>query len=456
MWLADDDLTIEGVGTGVAPTRTRRRRRARVGAVPAWVRDRLATTPGRLVLISISIVVGAVIFGAIATGAEQSRERAANSAQNQTERLLSEAKDLYTKLSDANATVAAGLLSGGVETAANRNLYLNDLARASAALSTLTREAGTERNAQAALGTIADELPTYSGLIETARANNRLGFPIGAAYVRQAASLMKSPSGMLPAADRVYTTEATRLNDDYRTGTATSALVTFAAASAVALILLLLAQWYVARISRRILNVPMAMATVAVAGLSVWGIVGLVSAQNALKTAQRNGSDSVEVLSAATVLLSRAQGDLSLAIVSRGTDTADSNDFQVVTSVLERPGGVVAEIWALARRTGTTAAAQRFETDYASYQARAGRVTGLEAGGRLTDAIGLAPRASATSEQLSYDLAGQIDAAQGRFTRAAADATSALGGLGLAIPLITALAAVLGLVGLRQRINEYR
>jgi hypothetical protein len=57
---------------------------------------------------------------------------------------------------------------------------------------------------------------------------------------------------------------------------------------------------------------------------------------------------------------------------------------------------------------------------------------------------------------LSHDLAEQTAAAQERFTQAAADATSALGGLGVAIPLITTLAALLALVGLRRRINEYR
>jgi hypothetical protein len=453
MWV-DEDLTLEGLGTGVAPARTRRRRDARPGAALGWVRDRLATTPGRLVLVSILVVVSAVVFGAIATRAEQSRERAAKSARSQTEPLLVKATNLYTALSDANATVATGLLSGGLETAAKRQRYLNDLAVASGALSTLTREAGTAANAPAALGTIADQLPTYSGLIETARANNRLGFPIGAAYLRQAALLMTSR--LLPAADHLYRIEAERLNDDYRTGTATSALVTFAAASAVALILLLLAQWYVTRISRRILNIPMVVATVAVAAVSVWGIVGLISAQNALETAQRNGSDSVEALSAATVLLSRAQGDLSLTLVNRGTDVIDPADFDAVSVVLERHGGLIAELSALARRTGTTTATRRFDGDYAAYQAKARQLTRLENRGQLKAAIKFAPQASDISERMSHGLAQQIDAAQTRFTRAAADATSSLTGLTLAIPLITALATVLMLVGLRLRINEYR
>ena len=188
----------------------------------------------------------------------------------------------------------------------------------------------------------------------------------------------------------------------------------------------------------------------------MWGIVGLVSAQNALKTAQRTGSDSVEALSAATVLLSRAQGDASLVLVNRGTDTIDPLDFDAVRSVLERPGGVIAEISALARRTGTTAAARTFDSDYAAFQAKTHELTGLENGGQLTDAIKLAPQASAISQELSHNLAQQIDASQSRFRRAAADATSALDGLRFAIPLVTVLAAVLALIGLRQRINEYR
>jgi hypothetical protein len=450
MWVGED-LTLEGLGTGVAPARTRRRQTVRAGAAPAWVRDRLATTPGRLVLISISIVVGAVIFGVIATGAEQSRERAAKAARTQTEPLLVQAADLYTALSDANATEATALLQGGLEPPAKRARYRADLRTASNALSALTREAGTSASAPVALNTIANQLPVYSGLVESARANSRQGFPTGAAYLRQAVLL--STSSMLPAADRIYRTEAQRLQADYHTGSATAALVTFIVACAVALILLLLAQRYVARISRRILNVGMLVATVAVAAIAVWGVVGLINEQNSLSTAQKHGSDSVEVLSAATVLLSRAQGDLSLALVNRGTDESDQLDFTAVERVLPPLTG---EISVLARRTGTTAATNRFDADYAFYQAQANQIKDLQNKGKLPAALALEPATAAISDRLSSDLGGQVQAAQGRFVRTAADATSALDGLSIAIPVITVLAAVAALLGLRQRINEYR
>jgi hypothetical protein len=94
--------------------------------------------------------------------------------------------------------------------------------------------------------------------------------------------------------------------------------------------------------------------------------------------------------------------------------------------------------------------------EYASYLAQANSIKGLEKKGKLPDALKLEPTTAAISYQLSNDLTGQIGTAQGRFARGASDATSALGGLALAIPVITVLAAVAALLGLRQRINEYR
>ena len=427
---------MEGIGIANAPA-PMRRRRARAGGAVGWARQRLMTTPGRLALMSVLVVVGAVCFGVVATGAEQSRERAVRAARTGTEPLLVQAVNLYTALSDANATVATGLLAGGLEPPAKRARYLHDLGVASGALTALTREAGASSTPPAALGTVADRLPVYSGLVETARANNRQGFPIGAAYLRQAAALLTT--SMLPAAGRLYATEAERLDDDYRTGTSSASLIALGAAIAVALGLLLLAQRSVARMSRRILNVPMVLATVALLAVSAWAVIGLISEQNALATAQRRGSDSVELLSAAGVLLSRAQGDLSLALVNRGTDVTDPEDFARVKQVLATSG--------LANQVGS---------DFPSYLSVAKRIDDLERNGQLGPAIGLAPTASRISDGLSKGLGTRITAAQVRFTRSAADAASALSGLGLAIPLITALAAVLALLGLRQRINEYR
>ncbi|HYB26281.1 MAG TPA: hypothetical protein VEF89_06690 [Solirubrobacteraceae bacterium] len=436
MWISNPELNLEGLGIAASPAPTRRRS-ARAGVALGWIRDRLTTTPGRLILTSALVVVGAACFGVLATGAEQSREHAVQAARTNTEPLLIHAVNLYTDLSHANATVATGLLSLGPEPLNERARYLRDLRGASQSLTALTREAGTSASAPAALSTVADQLPIYSGLVETARANNRQGFPIGAAYLRQAAVLMTGT--ILPAAGQLYATEAERLDSDYRTGRSTASLVALIAAIVVAVGLLVLAQLYVSRVSRRILNISMVLGTVALIAVSAWAVIGLISEQNALTTAQRDGSDKVELLSAANVLLSRAQGDLSLALVNRGTDVTDPQDFATVIHVLTTSG--------LASRLGT---------GFRSYLQMAHRIQGLENGGQLGQAITVGPQAGSISEQLSARLVAGIAAAQNRFTRSAADAASALSGLWLAIPLITAVAAALALLGLRQRINEYR
>jgi hypothetical protein len=215
--------------------------------------------------------------------------------------------------------------------------------------------------------------------------------------------------------------------------------VVLALTIALALGLLLLAQGYLVRMSHRIFNLPVLVATVALAGVSVWALVGVTGEQSSLASAQRDGSDSVEVLSATNVLLSRAQGDLSLALVNRGTDQADARDFTAVMRTLS-----------------SSRLADQLGGGFDTYRAAAARVASLENGGQLEVAIAQATAVAKISDQLSADLSRRIAGAQNRFRTRADDAASALSGLWLAIPLITVLAAALALLGLRQRINEYR
>ena len=250
---------------------------------------------------------------------------------------MPEAVNLYGSLSDANATATTTFLVGGLEPPARRARYLRDVGIASNSLAELTRQVGGSGAARDAVATITGKLPIYTGLVEAARANNRQKLPIGAAYMRQASELMTST--ILPAAGRLYTIEAQRLRDDYSTGTSTAWLIAFAAAFVVMLGLLIWAQLYLARISHRIVNVPMVVATVLVVAVGIWGILGLISSQNALSRAQRNGSDPVEVLSAARILVSRAQSDESLTLIARGGDTTDPADFTAVIGALGSPNG---------------------------------------------------------------------------------------------------------------------
>jgi hypothetical protein len=425
------------------------------------IRARLTTTPGRLSLAAVLVAVGAIVFGVLAASAVSARHQAAQSVATDTEPLLVAAEGLYASLSDADATAATTFLTGGLEAPVRRERYAGDLRAASAQLATLARQAGSSAQTLAVIRTLATQLPVYSGLVETARADNRQGFPVGAAYLRQSSTLMREQ--LLPAANRLYDVEARRLSGDYRSGTSAGALVAVIAVTCVMLGLLAAIQVRLARLTHRIFSVPMALATLTVLALGVWAIVGLIGEQNALGRAQRSGSDPVQVLSAARILALRAQGDEGLALVARGGGETSLKDFDVVTRRLGssgEPASLLGEAAAIARRGGSAATIDSLSGSFAEYLAVHRRVVALETNGRFNDAVGLAVGSSAKelllADALNSGLAQQISAAQRRFAGAAGDATAALGGLWLAIPLLSVLFAALALYGVQQRLGEYR
>lgn len=413
-----------------------------------------STTPGRLRLSAAVLVIGAVIVGLFAAAAASSRRDAAQALASTSEPQLVQAEDLYASLSDADATAATTFLTGGIETTARRQRYLSDIAAAGSDLTALARRSGDGPQRRAAR-TLATQLPVYTGLVEAARANNRQGFPVGAAYLRRASDLMRTT--LLNAAEDVYTVEAHRTNADYKTGTANGRLTALAIVAVVFVLLLAVVQFGVARFTNRILNVALVVATVIVVGLAVWIVAGLVSEQNALASAQRRGSDSVQALSAARDLTLRAQRDDSLALIARGGDTTSLADFERAMVALrgERGhGGLLAQTAGLGH---SAAQVRTLRSMLARFEVAHRRVAEIERAGNFNSAGGTyiaseVPRADDLNRTLESDTA----AAQRRFVSRADAATSSVVGMTFGIPLLVLAVAALAVLGLAPRIGEYR
>jgi hypothetical protein len=418
---------------------------------------RLRTTPGRLRLAAGVLALAAIAFGVVMATAAASRNEAADAVADRTEPLLVEADGLYAALSDADATATTTFLIGGLEPVDRRRRYLADLAVASRRLTRLTEEVGGSADARRAVATVAARLPVYSGLIETARANNRQGLPVGADYLRRASGLMRDE--ILPAAGRIYETEARKLDDDYRASTSATGYVALAIAGSLLLAMLVLTQVGLARFTHRILNVPLVLATVLLVAVAAWILVAFTSAQNALSDAQRKGSDSVQVLSAVRFLALRAQRDEGLALSARGGDTQDVADFETVLRVLGPTGstGLLGDASRLAARAGSTAGVDRLRTSIQRYQDAHRRVAAAKNAGSFDRArrIFIGPETQ-LSDRIGADLEAQIAGAQGRFARSARDATSDLDALVAGIAVLAAGIAALSVAGLAQRIGEYR
>src|SRR5260370_18073455 len=65
---------------------------------------------------------------------------------------------------------------------------------------------GPSGSASKDLAALSAGLPVYAGEVGTAVADNRLGLPLGAAYLREASALLRGT--LLPAASDIYTKES--------------------------------------------------------------------------------------------------------------------------------------------------------------------------------------------------------------------------------------------------------
>ncbi len=404
-----------------------------------------------------AVVVGLLVLAVVGTGAVRARQRAATAVGRQAEPLLVGAESLYSSLADADATATNTFLEAGLEPPARRQAYLNDLATAAAQLTKVAGQAGTSADITHALGVINKDLPIYSGLVESSRANNLQGFPVGAAYLSEGSSLMQTE--ILPAAGQLYQAEAERLSQAYGSGRSWLDVWGVLLVAVIALALLALTQWFVANRTNRVLNLPMLVASGRTLVLVVWTIFAFVTSATRLNNARHQGSDPVQLLSSAQILVSRAQVDENLALVARGSEPQYLADFDAVTSALGGASGTSGLVHQAAQYPGPNAGS--LDGDYAKYLHAHQAVIAAENNGQFTTAVTLATGSAAGDElpaasQLTTDLSGEVQFSQTAFNSKATGAANDLSALGFGVVGLAFLAAALALVGLEQRINEYR
>jgi hypothetical protein len=435
------------------------------------IRRQLATTPGRLRLAAALLALGAIVFGVVAVEAAGTRRDAVQDVAT-TEPLLVSAVDLSASLSDAHAIAALSFLVGGPEPAVSRRSYSRALGTAGAGVAQLAREVGTTPASGPAVRRITQRLPVYAGLIDSARANNRRGFPVGGAYLRRASNTMRGE--ILPAARDLYKIEAQQLTTSYRAGVSGATLPAIVLAGVGLLALLTATQVYITRATHRVFNVPLALATTMLLGLLAWIVVAFAVQQQALAEAQRSGSDPVELLTAARILASRAQANESVALSARGGGEGEprladaDRGFQAVVKPIgtDRSGGARGS-GGLLDAAAAISEGGRIDAVYEAYRrylASHRRVVDEETKGNFSRAVQLAvesrsdgtPSTKRAAEDLNVALAGEVRFAQRRFADASSRAQSALGGLQVGIPVLTVLCALLALLGVRERLEEYR
>jgi hypothetical protein len=437
------------VATATARNRRLTRDRPPTQDLSYW--EWLRTTPGELRAIAVGLLVMLAVIGVVVYAAVDARHRAASAVEDDAVPEVVAAQDLYRALADANTTASIRYLEGIPEPSVRLRKYDADLNAAGSALAALTAELPADRRAQNSARIIIQRLPVFGAAVQASRDNSRQGFQLGGTYLREASRVMGEE--ILPEAKALYLRAVDRLNRQFTDGTAARDIRFVVIAGAVAALGLVAAQVLVARRSRRLLNPGLVGATVAVAVLMVWTGSRFVSAQDSLVSAQQQGSDAVQVLSAARILNLEAQTAGNVALIERdGSDVGRSN------RALARVGGTLSEARLVAQRgLSVIPRMDAIVSTYGRLRHEHADVRGLDSDGEYNAAVDVATRREARAAgRLDDELNAAIVHARGKLDTNAADARAGFAMLALAIPTLLVVAAALVLIGLSQRIKEFR
>lgn len=427
----------------------------------------MQTPPGRLQSARVVLAALVLLFGLVAAWQVSSQAQAADGVVTHSEPLSQDAAEIYRSLADADTTAASGFLLAGDEPAAVRQRYQDDLATAARLLAQAAARTTASDDAQHWVSELNQQLPQYAGLVETARANNRQGLPLGGAYLRYASNKMQT--ALLPDAQKLVNAESKRLDGDY--GDAQAPAWIALALGAAALAALVWCQVKLFRRTNRVFNLGLLVASAATLAALVWLVAGGVATSSALAESRSRGADPLRILDQARIEALQAHAAENLDLVARGSTDQYSTRWKSVTDQLagplpngaktRTPGGDLRQAQAKAPADAAPQLADaktQFDAWDARHQAAAASNQAGDYDAALRASISATGGNTADTAFAAMDqqLAKAATAEQADF-KAAANGVSASLDMLAAGAVVLALLAALGVIrGIGRRVAEYR
>ncbi|MEU8899262.1 hypothetical protein [Nocardia sp. NPDC048505] len=408
-----------------------------------WLRRFAATTPGAIGVVVLVVVTLCLIAGFTSANQLSGKISRHEAALDRTEPLAYAAQNLYVSLSAADAAAAEAFLSGGIEAPDVRVRYQTALADAAAALAEATVGAD-DGQTRLIVARISAELPAYTGLVEAARANNRQGFPVGSAYLREASALMQN--SLLRNAERLST-------DRFAAVDAEQGRISALPWGTLGLLLLVLiacgagSYLLVERTNRRF-NLGLAAAAGATVLALIWVVVATTVAGAALDGGDKGAAHRFETLAQARILAQQARTAETLQLITRG-DIAEGEEVftRHTTALRDRLTAV----------TGAdSTASQRFQSWTAGHRKQVEDYQAAKFPDAVAQAIGRGPESSATKfTSLDESLRQELGAVRGDLRGGVDSAGDALTFSPSATLLLMLFAAAAVIVGLWPRVKEF-
>ncbi|MBB1025489.1 MULTISPECIES: hypothetical protein [unclassified Dietzia] len=263
-------------GPGSEDIALSRRRPVRRRAARFW-NDAL-TTPGRMSVFAVVAIVAVLFGGTVASQTITQRQSHHETLLAEVEPVANASQTLYSSLTIADSAANTAFITGGIEPAELRDRYLQAIAASSASI--VAASQGLDRSDEESIDQLAHinaQLTTYTGLVETARTNNRVANPVGSAYLASASTLMQDT--ILPAAADLYDRQSTSVGESDREWSSPP-WGSFILLGAAIAILVLLQQW-LWKITGRRVNPALALASLLmVATFLLTMIAGFLAANN--------------------------------------------------------------------------------------------------------------------------------------------------------------------------------
>ena len=416
----------------------------------------VTSTPARLSLLRAGFIVLALVVAVAGAFGVNRRANAINEVRTASRQLLA-LQDIQVRMVHADAIASSSYLRSGQEDPAQRTAYLGEIAGAGDGLVAVSGAASAADLDQ--LSSASQLLGSYVGLVEQARANNRQGFPVGAAYQRQANGIVSNADPDTPdiVSSLRAVEESQRAQINHSLASAHRAGIWLHVTGWLLFIALVVGSWWMWRTFRRVVNIPIAIALLVLFLLLLIGGIAqaraVSNADDAVGT-QLTGADRAAQARAAAF---EARSQEALTLINRGNGTANEVNWQLGNDVVTRELST-----ALGSDDGLASGAA---SAYASYAQAHLEIRKLDNTGNWDQAVAVSLGTQLTSTGVrSAGAFDGFDQAVGRIATAEGSAASArlssavhpLKSLRNIVFLSGLVIAVLAALGCGQRLREYR
>ena len=281
----------------------------------------LWTTPGRILALGVILATLGVLSAFATSTTIDNRQQALTTVLDHTEPLSFAAGQLYTTLSVADAAAATAFIAGA-EPRPVRQRYEQAITDAAVAL-TRASSGITDEPLRELLGRINANLTVYTGLIETARTNNRAGNPVGSSYLSEASSLMQET--ILPDAQRLYQETSSRVDSETTASTRVPAPVILIVTATI--VFGAFAHRWLARRTRRRVNIGLVAGGLAIMIMVIWVGTALAISTATSRNAKDNAAESLKTITNPAITAQQARADETLSLIRRGDEDVRKQSY---------------------------------------------------------------------------------------------------------------------------------